>query len=121
MDWRSVLGSALSNSYVAQLDPAYFVELPDCFDDNILFLKVPSGTTPPLGSKLLEARHVPIKQRQDLYKVLLSCKRFWLRVADPAAPARNCPNAALLSSSSDSYGAEHQAFCVLWELSDAQL
>ena len=121
MDWRSVLGSALSNNYVAQLDPTYFAELPDCFDDDILFLTVPSGTTRPLGSKLLGARRVPIKQRRDLYMVLFSCARFWLRVADPAAPARKCPNVALLSSSSDSYGAEHRSFCVLWELSDAQI
>ena len=70
------------------LDPAYFAELSACLDENMLFVKVPSGTAIPLGSKLLEARRVPMKQRQDLHKVLLSGKRVWLRVADPAATTR---------------------------------
>ena len=70
------------------LDPAYFAELSDCLDDNMLFVRVPSGTAVPLGSRLLGARHIPMRQRQDLHKVLLSGKRVWLRVADPAAPTR---------------------------------
>ena len=70
------------------LDPAYFADLYSCLDDGMLFVKVPSGTAIPVGSKLLEARHIPMTQRQDLHKVVLSGKRVWLRVADPAAPKR---------------------------------
>ena len=40
------------------LDPAYFADLNSCLDDGMLFVKVPSGTAIPIGSKLLEARHI---------------------------------------------------------------
>ena len=70
------------------LDPAYFADLYSCLDDGMLFVKVPSGTAIPIGSRLLEARRIPMTQRQDLHKVVLSGKRVWLRVADPAAPTR---------------------------------
>ena len=79
------------------LDPSYFADLHSCLDDGMLFMRVPSGTAIPIGSKLLEARHIPMTQRHDLHKVALSVKRVWLRVADPAAPKRKFSIAVLLS------------------------
>ena len=70
------------------LDPAYFADLHSCLDDGMLFVKVPSETAIIVGSTLLEARRVPMTPRQDLHNLVLSGKRVWLRVADPAAPAR---------------------------------
>ena len=77
------------------LDPAYFADLHSCLDDGMLFVKVLSGTAIPIGSKLLEARRIPMTQRQDLHKVVLSGKRVWLRVADPAAPKRKLSDCSI--------------------------
>ena len=52
------------------------------------FIRAPTGTAIPVGAKLLEVRHLPICQKKDLLKVVLSCKRVWLRVADPAEVKR---------------------------------
>ena len=54
----------------------------------MLFVKVPSGTAITVGSRLLEARRVPMTRRHDLHNVVISGKRVWLRVADSAAPKR---------------------------------
>ena len=77
------------------LDPAYFADLHSCLDDGMLFVKVPSGTAIPIGSRLLEARRVPMTRRRDLHKVVLSGKRVWLRVADPAAPKRKLSDCSI--------------------------
>ena len=70
------------------LDPYYFKEVFDCIDEDMRFIRSPTGTAIPVGAKLLEVRHLPIRQKKDLLKVVLSCKRVWLRVADPAQVKR---------------------------------
>ncbi|CAE7307489.1 unnamed protein product [Symbiodinium natans] len=70
------------------LDPHYFKEVFDCIDERMRFIRSPTGTAIPVGAKLLEVRHLPIRQKKDLLKVVLSCKRVWLRVADPAQVKR---------------------------------
>ena len=70
------------------LDPHYFAELHSCVNDDLLFVKAPSGTAIPLGAKLIEVRHMPIKRRSDLSKIVLSCKRVWIRVSDPSQSKR---------------------------------
>ena len=62
------------------LDPHYFKEVFDCIDDHMRFIRAPTGAAIPVGAKLLEVRHLPIRQKKDLLKVVLS-KRVWLRVA----------------------------------------
>ena len=103
------------------LDPAYFADLHSCLDDGMLFVKVPSGTAIPIGSKLLEARHIPMTQRHDLHKVALSVKRVWLRVADPAAPKRKFSDCSIAFLKFGSGGAKLLASCVLWKLHVVQL
>ncbi|CAE7210922.1 unnamed protein product [Symbiodinium sp. CCMP2592] len=51
------------------IDPHYFADLHDCVDDNLLFVRVPSGTAIPLGAKLIDVRHMPIRRRSDLAKI----------------------------------------------------
>ena len=48
------------------------------------------------GSRLLEARHVPIACNKDLLKVPVASKRIWVRVADPTTSRRKLSQASLL-------------------------
>ena len=69
------------------IDPHYLAEIAACVDDNLSFTRTPPGTAITVAAKLLEVRHLPIRRRQDLSKVVLSSKRVWLRrrrAADPA-------------------------------------
>ena len=94
------------------LDPAYSADLHSCLDDGMLFVQVPPGTAIPIGS-LLEARRIPMTQRQDLHEVVLSGKRVWLRVADPAAPKRKLSDCSIAFLKFGSGGAKLLASYVL--------
>ena len=70
------------------IDPHYFAEVSSCLDDIMLFTRLRRGTAIPVGAKLLEVRHLPIREKSDLSKVVLSSKRVWKRVSDPAQTKR---------------------------------
>jgi hypothetical protein len=54
----------------------------------MVFETRPAGTSIPVGSKLLAARHVPITTRADLAKVPITERRVWLRISDPNSHSR---------------------------------
>ena len=67
-----------------------------CVDEHAVFSSVPRGMSFSPGSRLLEARHVPIACNQDLLKVPVTSKRIWVRIADPTASRRKLSQASLL-------------------------
>lgn len=69
-------------------DPQDWLSLQNCLSDSMVFETRPAGTSIPVGSKLLAARHVAITTRADLAKVPITERRVWLRVADPNSHSR---------------------------------
>ena len=67
-----------------------------CVDEHATFSSVPRGMAFSPGSRLLEARHVPISCNQDLIKVPVTSKRIWVRIADPSTSRRKLSKASLL-------------------------
>ena len=53
--------------------------------DFLRFVSTPPGTSIPVGSTLLSARHTELKCKADLRLVPVSFRRIWLWVADPSS------------------------------------
>ena len=81
-DMRWPLGAACS------IDPSDWSCLSAHLPDNLRLVSTPRGTSIPVGSTLLSARHTEIKCKTDLRLVPISSRRIWLRVADPASSRR---------------------------------
>ena len=116
MDWSVYRDLRCPPTNLHSLDPACVADLHSCLDDGMLFAKVSSGTAIPIGSKLLEARRIPMTQRHDLHTVVLLGKRSGCALQTPQRPSANCRIAVLLSSSFGSGGSQLLASCVLWKL-----
>ena len=69
------------------IDPGSWKGLSAFLDDSLTFVSRPPGLAVSPGTKLIEARHVPLKSKEDLGKVATS-KRIWMRVADPSTQRR---------------------------------
>ena len=67
-----------------------------CADEHAVFSSVPRGMAFSPGSRLLEARRVPIASNKDLLKVPVTSKRLWIPVADPTTSRRKLSQASLL-------------------------
>ena len=67
-----------------------------CVDERATFSSVPRGMAFSPGSRLLEARHVPISCSKDLLKVPVTSKRLWVRIADPSTSRRKLSKASVL-------------------------
>ena len=67
-----------------------------CVDEHAIFSAAPRGRAFSPGSRLLEARHVPIASNKDLPKVPVTSKRLWIWVADPTTSRRKLSHASLL-------------------------
>ena len=67
-----------------------------CVNERAIFSAVPRGMAFSPGSRLLEARRVPIASNKDLLKVPVTSKRLWIRVADPTTSRRKLSQPSLL-------------------------
>ena len=67
-----------------------------CVDERAIFSSVPRGMAFSPGSRLFEARHVPISCSKDLLKVPVTSKRLWVRIADPSTSRRKLSKASVL-------------------------
>ena len=67
-----------------------------CVDEHAIFSSVPRGMAFSPGSRLLEARHVPISCNKDLLRVPVTSKRLWVRIADPSTSRRKLSKASVL-------------------------
>ena len=81
-DMRRPSGTAYS------VDPSDWPCLSAHLSDSLRFVSAPPGTSIPVGSTLLSARHTELKCKSDLRLVPVSSRRIWLRVADPSSSRR---------------------------------
>ena len=81
-DMHRPLGTAYS------VDPSEWPCIAAHLSDSLQFISTPRGTSIPVGSSLLSARHTNLKTKADLRLVPISSRRVWLRVADPSSSRR---------------------------------
>ena len=81
-DLHKPLGASYS------IDPGMWQSLSSSLTDDMHFHRAPAGTAIPVGARLLSARHVDLRCRDDLAKAPLTSKRVWMRVSDARSVKR---------------------------------
>ena len=59
-----------------------------CLSDQLVFEKRPSGSAIPVGGRLVQVRHQHVSTLSDVSRCLISDKRIWLGIRDPASSKR---------------------------------
>ena len=70
------------------ISPTLWAGIGSHLDEELCFTSSPPSTAISKGAKLLSARHVELHTKADLFKVPVSTKRIWMRVADPSSSRR---------------------------------
>ena len=58
------------------------------YQTSLFFEKRPSGSAIPIGGRLVQVRHQHVSTLNDVSRCLISDKRIWLRIRDPASSKR---------------------------------
>ena len=70
------------------VDPDQWNFTLSCLSDQLVFEKRPSGSAIPIGGRLVQVRHQHVSTLNDVHRCLISDKRIWLRIRDPASSKR---------------------------------
>ena len=70
------------------VDPDQWNSTVNCLSDQLVFEKRPSGSAIPIGGRLVQVRHQHVSTLNDVSRCLISDKRIWLRIRDPASSKR---------------------------------
>eukprot|EP00435_Cladocopium_sp_Y103_P009098 s5486_g2.t1 len=76
-------------------EPGDWQQVCHCLNDALIFTKRPPGTSIPLGSKLISAKHKTMNNLGDLQDISITERRIWLQISDPKSTTRKLSNNSL--------------------------